>query len=254
MEMAKATPWYENDKLWKAIEPVLFSNERIVGTVKEVDDLLMLTKIPAGASILDLCCGIGRHSLELARRGYKVTAVDRTSAYLKKAKNLAAKEKLRIEFVEKDMRQFCRPETFDCVLNLFTSFGYFESRDDDEKVIANVRNSLKVGGIFVLEMIGKEIIARVFNERRWEEHDGLIVLTECKVCDNWSRVSNRWIVLTKTGRNEITFTHRIYSAVELCGLLSNKGFKSVEVFGNLGGSAYDHKAQRLVIMAKKRFG
>ena len=249
--MAKAGPWYENDRLWKMIEPVIFSNERIEGTVKEVEQLLMLTNMPAGASVLDLCCGIGRHSLELARRGYKVTAVDRMLSYLRRAKKLAAKENLRIEFVKKDMRRFRRRGSFDCVINLFTSFGYFESRDDDEKVITNVYNCLKDGGIFVLEMIGKEIIARIFNERRWEEHNGVILLAECEVCDNWSAVRNRWIVIRENSRKEFTFSHRIYSAVELCDLFRKAGFRSVKVFGDLGGSPYDNKAQRLVVTGRK---
>ena len=65
--MAKPVPWYENDKLWKVIEPVIFSNERIEGTIKEVENLLILTKMPAGASVLDLCCGIGRTPMPIRR-------------------------------------------------------------------------------------------------------------------------------------------------------------------------------------------
>jgi SAM-dependent methyltransferase len=249
--MAQTGLWFENDKLWKKMQPVIFDKERIAIAAKEVEEILSMVKVRAGAPVMDLCCGIGRHSLELARRGYRVTAVDRTRSYINQARKQAAKERLRIEFVQEDMRRFRRPEGFDCIINLYTSFGYFENQRDDQRVLANVNRSLRKGGMFVLEMMSKEILARIFRERDWEEHDGVILLAERKVCDNWSRINNRWIVIAKKDRYEFEFTHRIYSAVELCGLFKSAGFRSVKVSGDFSGSPYDHKAQRLVITGRK---
>ncbi len=249
--MAKTGLWFENEKLWKKIQPVIFGKERIGMAVTDIEQILSMTKIKAGAPVLDLCCGIGRHSLELARRGYRVTAVDRTRVYLNQARKQALKKGLQIEFIREDMRRFCRPRSFDCIINLYTSFGYFENPRDDQRVLGKVYRSLRNGGTFVLEMMSKEILARIFVERDWQEHEGVILLAERKVCDNWSRISNRWIVITKKDRYELTFTHRIYSAAELCGLFDRAGFRSVRVFGDFSGALYDHKAQRLVVTGKK---
>ena len=87
-------------------------------------NIVSLLKIDPGASILDLCCGPGRHSLELSRRGFSLTGVDRTKSYLEKARKQAETEGLKVEFIQEDMRSFCKSNTFDVVINLFTSsFG-----------------------------------------------------------------------------------------------------------------------------------
>lgn len=249
--MTEARAWYKNERLWEKIQPVLFNKERMEETTKDVDNLLSLTDLGEGAAVLDLCCGIGRHSLELARRGYRVTAVDRTQCYLEQAKDKAAAEGLSIEFVKEDMRRFCRAESFDCVVNLFTSFGYFEDPNDDEEVLSNVHSSLRQGGVFLLELAGKETVARAFQARRWEEHNGIKLLWETKVCKNWSWIENWCGVLTDGRLEEYTVTHRVYSAVELAELVKGCGFETAEVYGGLDGSAYDHQAKRLVVVAGK---
>ena len=100
--------------------------------------------------MLDLCCGVGRHSLELVRRGFRVTGVDRTQAYLDLVAAAAKREALDLELVRQDMREFHRDESYDGVINLFTSFGYFEDPRDDQRVVDNVYASLRSGGVLVM--------------------------------------------------------------------------------------------------------
>lgn len=102
----KVVPWYESDKMWEIMEPMLFTEARIALTATEVDSIELFCNIQQSQSVLDLCCGIGRHSLEFARRGHSVVGVDRTELYLKRAEKAASEEKLDIEFVEDDMRTF----------------------------------------------------------------------------------------------------------------------------------------------------
>ena len=85
--MSNKVPWYENDVLWEKVERHIFSKWRLESATAEMDQLLELAGIAPGAAVLDLCCGVGRHSLELARRGFEVTAVDRTKLYLKRARH-----------------------------------------------------------------------------------------------------------------------------------------------------------------------
>jgi len=243
--------WHDRDEFWKATEPILFRRERLEGTAAEVDKIITLLKLEQELRILDLCCGIGRHSLELARRGFIITGVDRTRPYLNKAIKQAKRERLEIEFIEDDMRKFVRPNAFNIVINLFTSFSYFEDPDEDFQVLKNVYRSLKKGGLFLIEMMGKEVLARIFLERGWYRADDYIVLEERWITRNWTWMVNRWTVIKGNRRTELDVSHRIYSAAELTALLQKAGFVRCEVYGDLEGSDYDHTAKRLVVVARK---
>jgi SAM-dependent methyltransferase len=249
--MPEREPWHEQDAFWETFEPVLFSRQRKSDAPAQVEKIIALLGIRPGAAVLDLCCGIGRHALELARCGFHVTGVDRTRAYLNKAAEQANAAGLEMEFVQEDMRTFCRPDTFDVVVSLFTSFGYFKDAEEDRHTAVNVHRSLKAGGAFLLEMMGKEVLARSFQERVWQEEDGVLLLQECKVSNSWSWVEHRWIVVKSSHRHELRFSHRLYSAAELTSLLVGCGFTRTEVYGDLEGAPYDHMAKRLVIVARK---
>lgn len=214
-------------------------------------NIISLLKIDPGVSVLDLCCGPGRHSLELARNGFSIIGVDRTQTYLETARKQAEIEGLKVEFIQEDMRSFCKPNAFDVVINLFTSFGYFEDIKDDKQVITNVYRSLKNKGVFLIDIMGKEVLARVFCERNWHEVDNNIVLEERKICKNWSWIDNRWILIKDGKKEEYKISHRIYSAVELIALLNECGFNLIDVYGDLTGEPYDHTAKRLILVAHK---
>lgn len=243
--------WYEDKSLWKTVAPILFSQKRIEDTAGEVDRIIKLSGIKKGAKILDLCCGIGKHSLELARRGFNVTGVDLTEEYLAKARRKAKAENLNVKFVKDDMRRFCQIESFDTIINMFTAFGYFENPADDKRVLINARSSLCKGGKLIIDVIGKEIVARLYNPRSWNEENGRIFLQEHKISRNWSWIENRWILLEKGKQKEFRFGHRLYSAAELTAMLKDCGFRQVKIFGDLSGGDYDHNAKRLIVIAKK---
>jgi len=250
--MSREKAWHEEDTFWKETLPVLFPDSRIQEAQKEVEQILTLTEIPAGAAVLDLCCGVGRHSLELARRGFRVTGVDRTKQYLDLAASEATAEALTLELIQQDMRTFCREERFDAVLNLFTSFGYFEDPRDDQRVVANIHASLRAGGVFVMQLMSKEVLARIFRPRDWYEQEGLLVLEERKVRQSWSWIESRWTLIREGRRVDLDLSHRLYSASELASLLRERGFEEVVAYGDFDGSPYDEKADRLVVLARKR--
>jgi SAM-dependent methyltransferase len=245
-------PWYENEKLWEIMEPVMFTEARIAFTTNEVDAIKSLCKISPDETILDLCCGIGRHSLEFARRGHKVVGVDRTKRYLERAKQAAAEENLPIEFVLDDMRTFYRKKSFDVVLSMFTSFSYFEDHEEQMLVLRNVYSSLRPGGRFLFESMGKEILARIFLRQSWSEWPHGFMLEERETTDNWSKMHNVWTFIESDGTiNRWDVTHWIYSAKEIKEMLEQVGFSDVKVYGSLDGRAYDNEAERLVVIATK---
>jgi SAM-dependent methyltransferase len=251
--MKKSKDWFEDDQFWDSMAPMLFSEQRIMNAPPEIDGVVAMLDLRERALVLDLCCGIGRHSIEFARRGFKVTGVDLTKAYLDRARKRAEDEGLEIELVQQDMRNFCRSETFDCAVNLFTSFGYFEDPEDDRRVVENLFDSLKPGGTLLIDVLGKEVLAERFQERDWSwlGDEGNLFLAERKLTRNWSWIENRWILLKGTERKEFSISHRLYSAVELITLLSECGFENVTSYGGLSGEPYDHAAERLIVVGKK---
>ncbi len=246
------TVWHEDDDFWRIMAPYLFARRRWEDASVQVEGLLRLADVPQGAAVLDLCCGPGRHSLELARRGFQVTAVDRMQDYLDAARSRAAEEGLQMEFVQEDMRRFRRPSAFHLALNLFTSFGYFEDVGEDQLVAENLCASLKPGGKLVVEMMGREVLTRIFRERDWLPiDDGGFFLEERQPSSDWTWMNSRWILVKNGGVKEFRISLRIYGGADLARVLLSAGFQKVMLFGDLQGSPYDHNAKRLVALALK---
>jgi SAM-dependent methyltransferase len=244
--------WYDDDKFWESFQDYMFNPRRMAATAGEVDALSRMLALKRGSAVLDLCCGIGRHSLEFARRGMRVTGVDRTAPYLDQARANADKESLQVEFVQADMREFVRPAAFDGAINFFTAFGYFDDPADDARVARNLFDSLKPGGRFAVDLNGKEVLAAKFRERDWNRlEDGRIMLEERRILDGWKRIESRWILIDGGQRKESTLTLRLYSGAELETLLRAVGFSEVALYGNLDGAPYDQNAERLIALATR---
>jgi len=264
----KNAVWYQDTEFWERFSPIMFDDAHWAEVPAVVDGITRLSclnlysensnlKLKSPPKILDLCCGFGRISAQLARSGFSVTGVDTTESFLATAREEAEYEKLKIEYINADAREFVRPDFFDSVVNLYISFGYFSDQKDDLKVLHNVYESLKNGGSFIIETLGKEISARDFVEAEWFEREGYTMLTEYEPLDSWTFLKNRWILLKdstcgeSSKRLEKTFIQRLYSASELRALLLQAGFAKVEIYGNWDESSYDHRAAKLIAVAKK---
>ena len=251
--MEKQEPiWELPDSVWESmVGPFISRPASLEQATDEIDDILSLTKVAPTARVLDLCCGVGRHALELSRRGFDVTGVDRTANFLDQASRRAQEEGLVVEFVQEDMRAFQRPNFFNLALNLNTSFGYFEDPEDDLRVLRNVHAALQPGGSLVLQTIGKEVLARIYQERDWHEGEGYLFLEERHPSEDWGRMNVRWIKIISGHTEEWSFTHRLFAATELVSVAREAGFQSVKAYGDLQGNPYDNTASRLVIVAEK---
>jgi SAM-dependent methyltransferase len=254
-EESAGHPWHDDDALWEAVGPHLFSAERLEAAPGEAARAADLLGLPPGAAVLDLGCGPGRHALALARLGYRVTGVDRTRAYLDRARAAAEAEGLEVEWVRSDMREFRRDGAFDATVNMLTTFGYFEDPEDDRRVLRNVLASLCPGGELLVETIGKEVIARIFEPRAWEEaDDGALWLFEREVDRDWSWMRNRWIRVHEGERREWRVEHRLFAGTELADWLAAAGFEQCRVYGSLDGAPYDNEAERLVVVGRRPGG
>jgi len=243
--------WWEKDEFWMNFEPILFDEERIKNSSTEVEKIISILNLKEKDKILDLCCGIGRHAIEFTKRNFIVSGVDRNEYFIEKCKKRAKEENLNIEFIKSDIRSFVRKNEFDAIINIFTSFGYFENIDDDRKVIKNCFDSLKEGGKFLIDMNGKETLARIFRQRDWYRVNDYIVLEERRILDDWEKIESKWILIKNNEIKEFKIILRLYSAFEIKSLFRDCGFRNIEIYGDLNGSFYDNKASRLIVIGTK---
>lgn len=245
------TEWFEDESFWAETYPFLFPSERLEAAEEEVEKILALVAFD-GDSILDLCCGPGRHALALAKRGFRVTGVDRTSFLLDKARERGQLEGVEVEWILEDMRNFVREGAYDLALSLFTSFGFFDDREDDLKVLRNLLRSLRPEGACVIDVLGKERLAKIFlPTTSHEAPDGSVIVQRHEIFDDWSRIRNEWILIRDGETRSFKFHHSLYSGYELKESLLEVGFSKVRIFGNFDGDEYGTEASRLVAVGWK---
>jgi SAM-dependent methyltransferase len=243
--------WFDNEAFWRELYPFMFPAQRFTDASVQVEKVLALTK-PGGKVALDLCCGPGRCSIALAKKGFAVTGVDRTAFLLQKARARARVSRVKVEWVEMDMRDFVRPESFDLVLSMFTSFGYFDDKSQDLTVLRNVFSSLRPGGSLVIDVMGKERIAKILQPATSETlPDGTMLVQRHEIFDDWTRIRNEWILIRRGRAKSFKFHHTLYSGQELKDRLTQVGFSRVRLYGNLGGDEYGPSASRLIAVAQK---
>jgi SAM-dependent methyltransferase len=242
--------WFEDEEFWRELYPYMFPAERFAAAPEQVAQVLALSGCSRG-KVLDLCCGPGRHAVEFARHGLEVTGVDGSRFLLDRARERARSAGVSVEWVQEDMRRFRHPAKFDLACSIFTSFGYFADETDDLRVLQNVRDSLRNGGAFVIDVISKERLARNWKDSLMTEYaDGALLFQRPRVREDWNRLENEWI-LVKDGRSRsFRFEHTIYSGRELKDRLLGCGFQRVQLYGDLTGACYGLDAQRLVIVAR----
>jgi len=243
--------WFDDDSFWRELYPFMFPEKRIADANEHIAKALALTK-PAGKSVLDLCCGPGRCSIALAKRGFRVTGVDRTTYLLNKARARARAAHVKIEWIQKDMRDFVRPRSFALVLSMFTSFGYFDDKREDMSVLGNMFTSLQPGGACLIEVLGKEHLAKIFQPAISTVFpDGSVLVERHEIFDDWTRVRNEWLLIRNGRVKSFKFHHTIYSGQELRDRMERVGFVAVNLFGNLEGEEYGPNAERLIAIGRK---
>jgi len=218
-------------------------------TSKETDFIIDALQIDAGSSVLDLGCGVGRHSLELARRGFgNVTGLDFSKPTLERAIGQAEHEGLSVRFIEGDMRRIPFKGELDAVFSFFTSFGFFDDPKEDERTIAAVARSLRKGGRFLLEVANRDYIVRHFQPRGWTEHEGEFVLEDRTLDLSTSINHGEWVFVTKQGPVKREVRVRLYSLHELIALLGRNGLRFQVAWGTLDKQplTFDHSRQKVL--------
>ncbi|MEX0945137.1 MAG: class I SAM-dependent methyltransferase [Balneolaceae bacterium] len=202
--------------------------------------------------ILDLGCGRGRHSINLANRGYHVTGVDLSEQAIKKAKRLASEDHLHdIRFLVGDMRDPLHRE-FDAILNLFTTFGYFLEDSENRKVLYNVSGMLKEDGIFIQDFLNPYFVNNTLVSREEGRYEDLQYEIERKIED---RMVFKKIRFTGDSLDEpVEFSERVklYDLNWFENQLPTAGLKLKTCYGDYHGNPYKtDKSPRLIMVSTK---
>lgn len=251
MKAARKKEWFDDESFWREMYPFMFPEQRFADAEKQVEKALALAG-PKGTSALDLCCGPGRCTIALAKKGFSTTGVDGTKYLLDRARAKARAAHAKIEWVQADMRDFLRPATFALALSMFTSFGYFDDKQEDMIVLDNIFTSLQPGGVLLMDVMGKERLAKIFlSPVTTILPDGAIWIDRHEIFDDWTRVRNEWLVVRNGKTKNFKFNLNIYSGLELRERMERAGFVGVTLYGNLDGIDYDSNAERLIAIGRK---
>jgi ubiquinone/menaquinone biosynthesis C-methylase UbiE len=224
-------------------------------TAEEIEFIHQVLDLEKGSIILDLCCGQGRHSLALANIGYSVIGLDSSRSLLE----LVEKDKLhegksRLWLVEGDMRNIpLRAETCDAIINLFTSFGFFDDADN-LRVLETAASVLKPGGKLLIDYWNPYMAAQLDGTRNWWWiTDNLLSLAEARYDFSTGRMRDlrTLIDVKKSTVEDMTRELRFYMLPELEKMLEQAGLHILEVYGDVDEREYDGDSRRLITISGK---
>ncbi|MBR1637803.1 MAG: class I SAM-dependent methyltransferase [Treponema sp.] len=254
--------WFESESFWVNYAPIMFDEARWAEAPDVARYVRDIARLKKGDSVLDAGCGLGRISVELAALGLDVTGVDVIQAELDAARESAQAEGVNLELLNADLRTFKSEKKFDCAVNLYTSFGYCDTLEEDLQILKNIAGVLKEDGTFILECVSRETSIMYFTEGEEFERAGFHVRTQFNVEGAWEGLRSRW-TLYPAGTNlaekpdakpvvDHVFTQRLYSAAELCRLMTEEcGFADAKAYGDFDFSPYDQHARTMVIVARR---
>lgn len=221
---------------------------------EDADKLVKLildnVKLKKFSEILDIACGAGRHSILFAQKGLKVTAIDLSKKLIHLAKQSSNELKLKINFIICDLRALPIVKQFDLVVNLFTSFGYFDDDDENYNIVRTAFKHTKKNGYFILDYFNSAFVRNNLIPVTVENLPGGMITQHRSIEGN--RVIKKISVENKNGKKQYLESVRLYDKVEIEKIISETGFKILYEFGNFRGNAFDLKdSERIIIIAKK---
>lgn len=229
----------------------LFTPER---AEKEVAFAQQALELKPGARILDLCCGQGRHSVPFARRGFHVTGLDLNAAYLEMAQESARASNVTLNTIAADMRQIPFQDEFDAIVNMYSSFGYFESEAEDLNVLRSAAKAIRPGGRLMLDMLNREWAVANYIQNDWHSGPDATLYVERRDLDlASSRMHVKFTMIGPHGGRRDSVGHhiRLYTLTETTRLVEQVGLNVTGVFGGFDGEPYAIGTRRMIVLARK---
>lgn len=244
--------WYK--KIWTLD---IQNQSWVEDTKRQVDFLVEKLELRGGERILDLACGFGRHSLELARRGYDVTGVDITAQYIEYATKQAQNEKLNAKFICSDVRKVPFNNEFDVVINMADgAIGYLENDEENKKIFAVVSKALKSGGKHFMDIMNGSYAETHFPCKLWDAGEKGLTLSEFE----WNSKTKTLLygqadypygeVLSKPEMPEEN-PIRLYSLDEIKEIFSDIGMSVSGSYADFNGKPSSENAIQLLVYSKR---
>lgn len=245
--------WFESENFWTQYAPIMFDDARWAEAPTVAQYVKDIAGLGEGAKILDAGCGLGRISVELAALGLDVTGVDIIQSELDAARESAEAEGVPLTLINHDLRSFQAREQFDCAINLYTSFGYCATIEEDMKILKNIADSVKTGGTFIIECTSRETAIMYFTAGEEFERAGYKVVTHFEVVGAWESLRSQWTLYPLESKQAIdhTFIQRLYPATFLRDKLIDFGYSKVNIYGDFDKSPYNEHARTMLIIGKK---
>ncbi|WP_319579813.1 class I SAM-dependent methyltransferase [uncultured Methanospirillum sp.] len=217
---------------------------------EEVAFLIRELSLNEPRAILDLACGHGRHSTRLAGFGHAVTGIDQSNEFLEIAGSNAEKKGVNVRYLCADSRSYCGEKTYDCIIHLFSSFGYFSDKEN-ELVIRNVAGSLKEGGLFCLDVLNRDTFLKDYPRFSVLEKNADLMIDRNRFDPVSGRLYNSRIIIRDGIRKDTPFFLRLYNLNEITTILNSEGLSVIKIFGDWKGKQFDGESKRMILIAQK---
>lgn len=220
----------------------------------QIDGVERFTRLEPRSRVLDLGCGSGRRTIELARRGHRVVGLDPDERALSAARAAAKGEKLNIHFLKADTAAIPYRAEIDAVVSLDGAFGQGANDREDLRCLESARKALKPGGLLLLDVLNKEWLMRHFEPNFWEQAEegkGAVVLDQITFDFERGRLDNQRTIVGPDGKRIPAFVSvRVYTLTELKAQLERAGLTYRQSWGGFDGSAYGMESARTVVLAE----
>lgn len=224
-------------------------------TCMEAQGVIDLMKLSKGDRLLDCPCGYGRHSNRLCELGIDVVGCDINPVHLGRAIENAKKNNLSTDFRTGNMLELTFSNEFNAIINMFYSFGFFDTDEENFQVLVNFYNALKEGGKFLMHTDVN--MPRIRSKQyKFDENRGLTSGNNLRIIDEYDeetkRINGRWIINDDKGNvRDVDYSVRVYEKDEFIDMCLKAGFKSVEVYADWDGSPYSEDAEDIIFIAQK---
>lgn len=225
---------------------MVYKHRSVENAEREVRQMVDWLRLPRGAKVLDLCCGMGRHSLTLAEYGCDVTGIDLSGLLLDEARNRDTAS--RISWLQGDMRRVPLPGArFDAVFNLFTSFGYFDEDTENRQVLLEIERLLRPGGKWIVDFLNTDVVVSrliPLSERR----EGRITIRESRSIEEG--VVRKQIAVLEPDCQPRRYIEkvRLYTLSDFMRMLIGTSLSIDEVYGDYSGEPYSAATSPRLIM------
>jgi len=246
-------PWYESFFTGDYLEHWIGGGINDERTHKETDFIVEVLGLAPGARVLDLCCGQGRHSVELAKRGFAIVGVDLSTSLLERARRAAQEAGVEVEYVHSDMREIAFDSEFGAAINVFTAFGYFDSDAEDLTALEAVARALKPGGKFLIDVCNRDWLMGVYQPHSWRETKTGWVILEDREWDATTgrNVSHTTLIGPEGQRRSYDVDIRMYAYTELAAMMSQAGLCPTATYGSFDRGELTRESDRMIVVAEK---